>query len=112
MNDPGLDRPMKKAAEKLECGPYEYDQTQEEEEEHNFLDPRYTFKNDLLRWKQIGAENESQSLVVRLNGLPVDCKHIWPVANAFSIFALVQPWREYIPPGNPESQGDYIPDPH
>jgi hypothetical protein len=49
MNDAGLEKPMKKAAEKLEGGPYEHDQRQEEEEERNFLDPRYTFKNDLLR---------------------------------------------------------------
>jgi potassium channel subfamily K len=35
-----------------------------------------------------------------------------PMANAFSICALVQPWREYIPPGSSEAQGDYISDPH
>lgn len=47
MNDPGLDRPMKKAAENVDCDPYEHDQAQEEEEEQNFLDPRYAFKNDI-----------------------------------------------------------------
>jgi potassium channel subfamily K, other eukaryote len=41
MNDPGLDEPMKEAAEDLERDPYEHDQNQEEEEEQNFLDPRH-----------------------------------------------------------------------
>jgi potassium channel subfamily K, other eukaryote len=49
MNDPGLDRPMKKAAEDLESDPYEHDQKQEEEDEQNFLNPGYAFNNGLLR---------------------------------------------------------------
>lgn len=39
MNDPGLDEPMKEAANDLERNPYEKDQLQEEEEERDYLDP-------------------------------------------------------------------------
>ena len=34
-----------------------------------------------------------------------------PIANAFSLLALVSPWRLYIPPGNTEAQGNPVPDP-
>jgi hypothetical protein len=34
-----------------------------------------------------------------------------PIATAFSICALAQPWREYIPDGSSEDQGIHLPDP-
>ena len=41
MNDPGLDDPVEEAAKDVEQSPLEHEQSQEEEEEENFLDPRY-----------------------------------------------------------------------
>jgi potassium channel subfamily K len=34
-----------------------------------------------------------------------------PVASAFSICALVRPWRQYYPPGSDIQKAEYIPDP-
>jgi potassium channel subfamily K, other eukaryote len=41
MNDPGIDKPVEDAAEDLEKNPYEKEQKLEEQEEMDFLDPRY-----------------------------------------------------------------------
>lgn len=36
---------------------------------------------------------------------------IGPVASAFSICALVSPWRQHLLPGQQPDQAQYIPDP-
>lgn len=34
-----------------------------------------------------------------------------PVANAFSICALVRPWRQVVPAGTTKSDGSFVKDP-
>lgn len=41
MNDPGVDEPISNAAQDLEHNPYNSVQKEEEEEEQDFLDPRF-----------------------------------------------------------------------
>lgn len=39
MNDPGVDQPINDAAKDVENGPFEKEQSREEQEEDDFLDP-------------------------------------------------------------------------
>jgi len=43
--------------------------------------------------------------------IPIVAGTIGPVANAFNLCALVQPWRSEIPPGRTEVEGENISDP-
>jgi len=42
---------------------------------------------------------------------PMIAGTLGPVASAFSICALVRPWRQYYPPGSDIQKAEYIPDP-
>ncbi|KAH8903140.1 voltage-gated potassium channel [Coniochaeta sp. PMI_546] len=42
---------------------------------------------------------------------PMIAGTLGPVASAFSICALVRPWRQYFPPGSDIQKAEYIPDP-
>ncbi|OAP59113.1 hypothetical protein AYL99_06411 [Fonsecaea erecta] len=116
MNDPGLDDPIADASAILkenvedhppashhnpqmsspprhpEASPEErYDQMSEEEQERNFLMP--------ARWWYAST------------GVPLLAGTFGPIANAFSICALVENWRVEIPPGGTEEHGIDIKDP-
>jgi potassium channel subfamily K len=41
MNDPGVDEPVRDAAEDLDRNPYLHEEKLEEEEEQDYLDPRH-----------------------------------------------------------------------
>ena len=117
MNDPGLDEPISDASavlnENIERNPPSdhhnaqtpetptqtadrnteetYDQMDEEEQEKNFLLP--------ARWWYAST------------GIPLVAGTFGPMANAFSICALVENWRVKIPPGGTEEHGIDIVDP-
>ncbi|EXJ64279.1 hypothetical protein A1O7_00615 [Cladophialophora yegresii CBS 114405] len=123
MNDPGLDEPISDASavlkEHIEDNPPSahhnaqtsenagqnpyfnedspetledtYDKMSEEEQERNFLMP--------ARWWYAST------------GIPLLAGTFGPMANAFSICALVENWRVKIPPGGTEEHGIDIRDP-
>ncbi|OJD37454.1 potassium channel [Diplodia corticola] len=91
MNDPGVDEPISNAAQDLEQDPYEGTEKQREEEEQDFLDPS--------RWWFAST------------ACPLLAGTFGPLANAFSICALVEKWRVYIPPGMDETVGTPVQDP-
>ncbi|KAF2104383.1 potassium channel [Rhizodiscina lignyota] len=97
MNDPGLDSPVNEAAKDLEHNPYQHLQEEEEAEEENFLDPRYGLIID--RWWFAST------------ACPLIAGTFGPMANSFSICALVQSWRVYVPKGVSETKGQHIKDP-
>ncbi|KAH7078512.1 hypothetical protein FB567DRAFT_451000 [Paraphoma chrysanthemicola] len=89
MNDPGLHEPAQEAAQDVEKNEDEEEQAQQEEQE--FLDPS--------RWWFAST------------ACPLIAGTFGPMANAFSICALVESWRVYIPPGSDEGHGESIKDP-
>ncbi|KAF2659307.1 potassium channel-like protein [Lophiostoma macrostomum CBS 122681] len=89
--DPGLDQPAQAAADDVERDVYEADYKQAEEEEQDFLDPS-------LWWFASTA-------------CPLIAGTFGPIANAFSICALVVKWRVFMPPGVDEAHGNPIEDP-
>ena len=96
MNDPGLDGPIADAATTVQ-GEHEKSQDDtagpdmfEEEEEKSFLLP--------ARWWYAST------------AFPLIAGTFGPMANAFSICALVENWRVSIPPGGTEEHGIDIPD--
>jgi hypothetical protein len=123
MNDPGLDEPISDASaevkEQIEDhppaahhnaqtsqhpgqNPYfnedspqdlkdSYEKMGEEEDENNFLMP--------ARWWYAST------------GIPLVAGTFGPMANAFSVCALVENWRVRIPPGGTEEHGIDIKDP-
>jgi potassium channel subfamily K, other eukaryote len=93
MNDPGLDGPIGQEAEKTEN---EYYSTDEKEEE---LLEEAAFLNQTRWWFASTA-------------FPLLAGTFGPIANAFSICALVQSWRVIVPPGGTEEHGIKIQDPH
>ncbi|KAJ4362221.1 hypothetical protein N0V95_001465 [Ascochyta clinopodiicola] len=92
MNDPGLDKSTSQAAEDVEANnAYEQDRKQAEEEEQEFLKPgRWWFAS---------------------TACPLIAGTFGPMANAFSICALPEKWRVYIPPGGDEGHGLKVEDP-
>lgn len=90
MNDPGLHEPAEQAAEDVENS---NDRAEEEAfaEQESFLDPS--------RWWFAST------------GCPLLAGTFGPIANAFSICALVEKWRIYIPPGTTEDDGSKVEDP-
>ena len=102
MNDPGLDEPISDASaavkENIEVEPGKgsnddksYDAMSEEEQEKNFLMP--------ARWWYAST------------GIPLVAGTFGPMANAFSICALVENWRVDIPKDGTEEHGIDIKDP-
>jgi potassium channel subfamily K len=89
--DPGLDEPAQAAADDVERNVYEADYKQAEEEEQDFLDPS--------RWWFAST------------ACPLIAGTFGPIANAFSICALVVKWRVFMPPGVDEAHGTPIEDP-
>ncbi|KAF2632529.1 potassium channel-like protein [Macroventuria anomochaeta] len=93
MNDPGLDKAATQAAEDVEANNTQYDQDKEqaEEEEQEFLKPgRWWFAS---------------------TACPLIAGTFGPMANAFSICALPEKWRVYIPSGSDEGHGFTVEDP-
>ena len=97
MNDPGLDEHIANAGKAVE-GEYKErpaevagSNVSEEEEEKSFLLP--------ARWWYAST------------AFPLLAGTFGPMANAFSICALVENWRVSIPPGGTEEHGIDIPDP-
>ncbi|KAF1948579.1 voltage-gated potassium channel [Byssothecium circinans] len=91
MNDPGLDEPAQEAAQDVERNGKEQDKELAEAEEQVFLDPS--------RWWFAST------------ACPLIAGTFGPIANAFSICALVEKWRVYIPPGSDEGHGTKVEDP-
>ncbi|KAF2877014.1 hypothetical protein BDV95DRAFT_481923 [Massariosphaeria phaeospora] len=88
MNDPGLHEPAQEAAEHVED---DNNEQQAEEEEEDYLDPsRYWFAS---------------------TASPLIAGTFGPVANAFSVCALVEKWRVFIPTGADEGHAQKLEDP-
>jgi potassium channel subfamily K, other eukaryote len=92
MNDPGLDQPISDEAEKVEN---QYYSTDEEAED---LEDEQTYPHSTRWW-------------FASTTFPLLAGTFGPMANAFSICALVQNWRVEIPPGGTEEHGKNIKDP-
>ncbi|KAJ4413051.1 hypothetical protein N0V91_000025 [Didymella pomorum] len=93
MNDPGLDKSATQAAEDVEANNTQYaqDKEQAEAEEQEFLKPgRWWFAS---------------------TACPLIAGTFGPMANAFSICALPNKWRVYIPSGKDEGHGIVVEDP-
>ncbi|KAH9868467.1 hypothetical protein J1614_007539 [Plenodomus biglobosus] len=90
MNDPGLDQPAQEAAQDVEKNA-QHDDEQAESEEREYLDPS--------RWWFASTAS------------PLIAGTFGPMANAFSICALPNEWRVYIPPGSDEGHGIKVSDP-
>ena len=96
MNDPGLDEPIGDADNQVHdvqdgSNQQEKAEMDEEQEEANFLMP--------ARWWYAST------------AIPLIAGTFGPMANAFSICALVENWRVQIPPGGTEEHGIDIKDP-
>lgn len=93
MNDPGLDGPIANAAGLVDDNHNETagENVSEEEEERSFLMP--------ARWWYAST------------AFPLIAGTFGPMANAFSICALVENWRVSIPKGGRAGNGIDIPDP-
>ncbi|EDU49906.1 potassium channel isoform 2A [Pyrenophora tritici-repentis] len=85
MNDPGLDEPAQEAAQDVENNRQAEDEQAEREERHQW-------------WFASTAS-------------PLIAGTFGPMANAFSICALVEKWRVFIPFGADEGHGTKIEDP-
>ncbi|KAI9751887.1 MAG: hypothetical protein M4579_005844 [Chaenotheca gracillima] len=90
MNDPGLDGPIKDSARDIE-EPENYEHEGEEEAEDDYLAPS--------RWWFTST------------AFPLLAGTFGPIASAFNLCALVQEWRDYLPPGEDEAHGIDFPDP-
>lgn len=102
MNDPGAEPAIDKADEDLQHlqldgsdpsapDPVKKDEEAREKQQHDYRDPS-------LWW-------------FASTGCPLIAGTFGPLANAFSICALVRGWRVYIPPGAVEATGIRIEDP-
>lgn len=89
--DPGLDESAFEAAQHVEEDQNQEEQKQAEAEEQDFLDPS--------RWWFASTAS------------PLIAGTFGPMANAFSICALVVKWRVHIPSGADEGHGNPIEDP-
>ncbi|KAH7402581.1 potassium channel-like protein [Pyrenochaeta sp. MPI-SDFR-AT-0127] len=90
MNDPGLDEPAQEAAQDVE-NLKQKEEDEAEQEEREYLDPS--------RWWFASTAS------------PLIAGTFGPMANAFSICALVEKWRVFISPGSDEAHGVKIEDP-
>ncbi|KAH7406081.1 hypothetical protein DE146DRAFT_433200 [Phaeosphaeria sp. MPI-PUGE-AT-0046c] len=90
MNDPGLHESANEAAQDVEKNGHEDDE-QAEHEEQEYLDPS--------RWWFAST------------ACPLIAGTFGPMANAFSICALVETWRVQFPPGSDEGHGERVEDP-
>ncbi|KAF2150403.1 voltage-gated potassium channel [Myriangium duriaei CBS 260.36] len=99
MNDPGAETAIDKAEEEIEPQfdgqsdpePVKKDREAREKQRHDYRDPS-------LWW-------------FASTGCPLLAGTFGPLANAFSVCALVRSWRVYIPPGQNENYGSRISDP-
>lgn len=93
MNDPGLDEPIGDASSQVKdvVNANNIGDMNEEEEEKSFLQP--------ARWWYAST------------AFPLIAGTFGPMANAFSICALVEYWRVSIPPGGTEEHAESIKDP-
>lgn len=97
MNDPGLDGPIADASDQVKEN---VDEQRDEELSHN-MDEEEEERSFLLpaRWWYAST------------GFPLVAGTFGPMANAFSICALVENWRVDIPLGGTEEHGIDIKDP-
>ncbi|KAJ9660957.1 hypothetical protein H2201_006685 [Coniosporium apollinis] len=82
MTEPAPTEAVEDAAQDVEHNPYEHQQKQEEEEQ-DFLDPS--------RWWLAST------------AIPLFAGTFGPIANGFSICALVENWRDHVPIGGAEN---------
>src|SRR5690349_18217989 len=97
MNDPGLDKSATQAAEDVEANNTQYaqDKEQAEAEEQEFLKPGYATLNPVFfKFTDLFSRWWFAS-----TACPLIAGTFGPMANAFSICALPNKWRVYIPPG-------------
>ncbi|PNS19623.1 DNA polymerase alpha catalytic subunit [Sphaceloma murrayae] len=97
MNDPGTDKSISEAAKSknlnVQPGEDDFSKDQAKREKH-----RRDYRDPSLWW-------------FASTGCPLIAGTFGPLANAFSVCALVRGWRVYIPDGQTESTGTRIPDP-
>jgi potassium channel subfamily K len=97
MNDPGLEGPIDDVGEQVRDNVHHMQESEvadgmeEEEQERNYLLP--------ARWWYAST------------GIPLIAGTFGPIANAFSVCALVEDWRVKIPPNGTEEHGIPIKDP-
>ncbi|KAF2709660.1 voltage-gated potassium channel [Pleomassaria siparia CBS 279.74] len=91
MNDLDVDDTMQEAAQDVEHNGDKDGRQEAQEEENDFLDPN--------RWWFAST------------ACPLIAGTFGPMANAFSVCALVEKWRVYIPPGGDEDDGLTVEDP-
>ena len=91
MNDPGLGEPIADAASIV--------QSKHEKRQENSAGPNVSEVQQEARWWYAST------------AFPLIAGTFGPMANAFSICALVQNWRVSIPKGGSEGHGIDIPDP-
>ena len=94
MNDPGLEEPIGQASdtvdEKYEVQSPDPDKDQESKEDPYIMPSRWWWAS---------------------TAFPLIAGTFGPMANAFSICALVENWRVTIPPGGTEEHGTDVKDP-
>lgn len=85
-----------------DCGQIITQHTQEMEDRNVGGEKR--FEND-------GAHMAPSRLWFASSAFPLVAGTLGPVASAFSICALVRPWRQYIPPGVSIMDAPFVKDP-
>lgn len=99
MNDPGLDGPIKDAAVEADRALGKVSQNEQGHTNVSLAKTATISKTLATRWWYAST------------AFPLIAGTFGPLANAFSICALVQNWRVSIPPGGTEEHGDDIKDP-
>lgn len=119
MNDPGLDEPIANASSEVrDTYKEQNDQKQEAHDEkdnhsktsdhgHDYQSPAFSNARD----QSYDAYELPTRWWYASTGFPLVTGTFGPMANAFSICALVQNWRVEVPPGGTEEHGIDIPDP-
>jgi len=97
MNDPGTEEPIRQAADEIEPT-FDGGQDAEKEEAQEIQEQEHNLHDSNLWW-------------FASTGCPLLAGTFGPLANAFSICALVRSWRVYIAPGETAASGDRITDP-
>lgn len=95
MNDPALDEPIADGSQAVE----------------NRLDEGVSNTNLVEEQEEIKAYFLPTRWWYASTAFPLVAGTFGPMANTFSVCALVQYWREEIPPGGSESSGKDIQDP-
>lgn len=119
MNDPGLDEPIADASavakENIQDNPpSDHHNAQNSERPHS---KGGSHKNEEETYDMMSEEEQERNFLMPARwwyastGIPLVAGTFGPMANAFSVCALVENWRVKIPPGGTEEHGIDIKDP-